>query len=445
VKAKAQGKAARTDPERRLAEALTREAEALAQQTATGEVLKVISRSAFALEPVLETLVQNAVRLCGARRGSIYRFDGERLRHATSYNVAPEVAAFFDRNPITPGRYSVAARAALERRTQHIPDILADPEYTFGVHQVEPIRTALAVPMMKGDDLLGAFTIWKLEVQPFTDRQIEVLTTFAHQAVIAIENVRLLTELRARNADLGQALDRQTATSEILRVISGSRTDLQPVFDAIVRSAVRLCGASHGGVYQFDGALVHSVAHEGYTPAQLRQWRATWPKRVTDHNVICRAISARRPMRIGDFDRAPEARFSPETIANMRARGSRSVIAVPMFRQDEVIGGISLAHRDVDAFSDTHEELLDTFAAQAVIAIENARLFREIEQKTRELEAASRHKSEFLANMSHELRTPLNAILGFSEILSQGMFGAVNDKQAEYLGDILESGRTCCP
>ena len=450
VKAKVKAKPARRslgpddprirDLQKRLAEALTREAEAVAQQAATSEVLKVISRSAFALEPVLETLIQNAVRLCGASRGSVYRFDGGLLRHAISCNVSPEAARFFDRNPIVPGRYSVAARAALERRTQHIPDILADPEYTFGVHQVEPIRTALAVPMMKGDDLLGAFTIWKLEVEPFTDRQIEVVTTFAHQAVIAIENVRLLTELRARNVDLAQALDRQTAASEILRVISGSRTDLQPVFDAIVRSAVRLCGASHGGVYQFDGALVHSVAHDGYTPEQLRDWRAMWPKPATTSHVICRAISTASPVRIGDFDAAPDAQFSPETATNMRARGSRSVLAVPMFRQDEVIGGISIAHREVDAFSDTHVELLETFAAQAVIAIENARLFREIEQKTRELEAASRHKSEFLANMSHELRTPLNAILGFSEILAQGMFGAVNDKQAEYLRDILESG-----
>ena len=427
--------------EKRLAQALTREAEAREQQTATSEVLAVINRSTFALEPVLETLLENAVRLCAASRGSVYRFDGERLRHAVSCNVSAETAEFFERNPITPGRYSIAARAALEHRTQHIPDILADPDYTFGVYQVEPIRTALAVPMMKGDDLLGAFTIWKLEVEPFTDRQIEVVTTFAHQAVIAIENVRLLTELQARNVDLGQALDRQTATSEILRVISGSRTNLQPVFDTIVRSAVRLCGASHGGVYQFDGALVHSVAHDGYTPEQLRQWRATWPKSVTSPNVVCRAISARSPMRIGDFDSASEeALFSPETVANMRARGARSVIAVPMFRQDEVIGGISLAHQDIDAFSDTHEELLETFAAQAVIAIENARMFREIEEKTRELEAASRHKSEFLASMSHELRTPLNAILGFSEILAQGMFGAVNDKQAEYLRDILDSG-----
>jgi signal transduction histidine kinase len=152
-------------------------------------------------------------------------------------------------------------------------------------------------------------------------------------------------------------------------------------------------------------------------------------------------ISTRGPIRIRDFEAAPDAVLYPEVAASMRARSARSVLAVPMFRQDEVIGGISIAHHDVDGFSDAHVELLETFAAQAVIAIENARLFREIEQKTRELEAASQHKSEFLATMSHELRTPLNAILGFSEILAQGMFGTVNDKQAEYLRDILESGQ----
>ena len=154
---------------RALTEAHAQVTETLEQQAATSEVLKVISRSAFDLEPVLETLIENAVRLCGASRGSVYRFDGNILRHATSCNVSQDTADFFDRNPIAPGRYSLAARVALERRTQHIPDILADSDYTFAVHDVEPIRTALGVPMMKGDDLLGAFTIWKLEVQPFNN------------------------------------------------------------------------------------------------------------------------------------------------------------------------------------------------------------------------------------------------------------------------------------
>jgi signal transduction histidine kinase len=259
--------------------------------------------------------------------------------------------------------------------------------------------------------------------------------------------VRLFKELEEKNqaltqahAQVSEALDQQTATSQILRVISQSQRDIQPVFEAIVRNAVRLCGAVQGGVYRFDGELVHSVAHDGYTPEQLRQWQATWPKRVSAPSVACQAILTQSPIRVRDFEAVSEL-HSPETRANMRFRGSRSVLAVPMFRQSIVMGAISLAHRDIDAFSDAHVELLKTFADQAVIAIENARLFGEIEEKSRQLEAASRHKSEFLANMSHELRTPLNAIIGFSEVLNERMFGDLNEKQDEYLKDIYASGQ----
>src|SRR5262249_5464420 len=196
--------------------------ESLQQQTATGDVLKVISRSTFNLQAVLDALVQSAARLCDADRALIYRFDGEFLRLAAFYNASPELREFLERNPISPGRQSTSARAALERRTVHIPDAQADPEFTYGARHVDPIRSTLAVPMLKGDGLLGVIGIYRLEVKPFTDNQITLVETFADQAVIAIENVRLFDEVQARTRELSESLEQQTATSDVLRVISSS-------------------------------------------------------------------------------------------------------------------------------------------------------------------------------------------------------------------------------
>ena len=413
--------------------------EALEQQTATSEVLKVISRSTFDLQPVLETLTENAVRLCGAERGSIYRFDGERLNHALSYNASPELLEFVNRNPITPGRYSVAARAALERRTIHIPDVLSDPEYTFGAPQIEQVRTVLGVPMMRGDDLVGVFSIRNSKVQPFTDKQIELVTTFADQAVIAIENVRLFQELQARTRELARSVEELRALGEVGQAVS-STLDLQTVLSTIVRHAVQLSGTSGGMIYEYEEPtqVFHLRASYRMEEELVEGYRVT-PLRI-GQGATGRSAATRVPMQVVDLLNEPElgaARIRP-ILARL---GYRSLLAVPLLLEQKIMGALTIYRRETGSFAPEIVNLLQTFATQSVLAIQNARLFREIEDKSRQIEAANRHKSEFLANMSHELRTPLNAIIGFSEVLGERMFGELNEKQAEYTEDILSSGR----
>jgi GAF domain-containing protein len=361
--------------------------EALEQKTATGEILRVISSSRTDLQPVMDAVVESAARLCEAD-AVIFRRDGDFFERVANCGSTPS-GPLGERFRLTRGH--AGGRAMIDGATLQIPDIqAAQDEFpnAFPVRTGARLRTILAVPLMREGMAIGVIVVRRVEVRAFSPRQVDLLTTFAEQAVIAIENVRLFTELQEKNSALTESLEQQTATSEILRVISQSPTDVQPVFDTIVRNAVRLCGALQGGVYRFDGELVHSVAHDGYTPEQLQQWRATWPQPVTAPSVACQSIRSRSPVRIRNFETAPElVILTADTLANLLARGSRSVMAVPMFRQNEVIGAISLAHREVDAFSDTHVELLKTFADQAVIAIENVRLFKELEARNRDLTA----------------------------------------------------------
>jgi len=379
------------DVAQRLAESLEREtakdralAEALEQQTATSELLKVIGRSTFDLQPVFETLAENAVRLCDAKQASIFRFDGQFLRLVAANNVTPEVRAFLEQNPIAPGRQSGSARAALERRTVHVLDAQSDPEYTSGVARLHPLRTALAVPMLRVDDLLGVIFIFREEVRAFTNSHIALIETFADQAVIAIENVRLFTELQTRNREITEALEQQTATSEILRAISSSPTDVQPVFDTITQNALNLCGAASSLLTTFDGELLHLASLANVRPGVADSLRRVYPMRPGRGAAGARAILTRAVVHI------PDLRDDPEYALHdlVQALDFRSILAVPMLREGEPIGTINVHKVEPEAFSESQITLLQTFAAQAVIAIENVRLFTELQASNRELTTA---------------------------------------------------------
>jgi GAF domain-containing protein/CheY-like chemotaxis protein len=357
---------------------------ALEQQTATSELLKVVGRSTFDLQPVFETLAENAVRLCDAKQAFVFRFDGQVLRVVATHNASPELRAFFERNPIAPGRGSVAGRTALEQRTLHIEDIRTDSERTWAAHQVDPIRTVLTIPMLRGNELLGVIGVNRHEVRLFTDSQVALLETFADQAAIAIENARLLSELQTKNADLTEALEQQTATSEILRVISRSPTDVQPVFATILRSAVQLSGARRGALYRFDGELIHLVAHHNQSVEALAALERAYPMRASRVQASGRAILSRAVAEIRDVPN------DPEYLRGMAAEADLgSLLAVPMLRADGTPTGVIVIQRsEVGAFAAGHVELLKTFADQAVIAIENVRLFTELEASNNELKVA---------------------------------------------------------
>jgi signal transduction histidine kinase len=413
--------------------------EALEQQTATSEVLKVISRSTFDLEPVLETLIENAARLCSADKGFIYRFDGGLFRLAVAYGTSPEVKEFIEQHPFGPGRETVVGRAALERQAVHIHDALADPEYTYPVAALGGVRTVLGVPMLREGSLIGAIVIWRDKVQPFTDKQIELVTTFADQAVIAIENVRLFQELRARTRELARSVEELRALGEVGRAVS-STLDLPTVLTTIVARAVELSGTNGGVIYEYDEGTqeFHLRASHRMEDELVEVLRAA-PIRLGE-GATGRAAAIREPVQVPDLlrERQPGVARVRSVLGRL---GYRSVLAVPLLSEQRIMGALTVWRRDTGTFASELVNLLQTFASQSVLAIQNARLFREIEEKGRQLEIASKHKSQFLANMSHELRTPLNAILGYTELIQDNIYGEVPEKIREVLDRVQASGR----
>ena len=413
------------DLEKHLAEALERE-------KATSEILRVIGSSSTDIQPVFDTVAESAARLCKASDTSIFRLDGDRLRRVAQHGSIP--AGVIGEFTVPLVRGSFAGRSVLDGRIVHIADAQTEAdEFPEGSESARRLgfRAILCIPLIREGVTIGAISLRDTKVRLFTDRQVALLQTFADQAVIAIENVRLFNETK-------EALAQQTATGEILRVISSSPTDVQPVFDVIVERAVRLCGARFGRVYRYDGDTIHMVAGYGLGAAGLGVVHRIFPRPASADTIVGRVILTRQPALIRDIER--EEGVPALSRRMIEALETRSQVTIPMLRAGEPIGAMTIGWAEPDAFDDQQIALVQGFAAQAVIAIENVRLFRALEQKSRELEVASQHKSEFLANMSHELRTPLNAIIGFSEVLSERMFGELNEKQEEYLKDIYASG-----
>ncbi len=412
--------------------------EALEQQTATSQILGVIASSPTDIQPVLDVVAENAARLCDATDAVIHRIDGDKLRSGARYGSLPTRRGS---EPLTSiDRGSIPGRTVIDRRTLHIHDLAAELDDLLAPFARSlGVRTVLATPLLREGIPIGTIHIRRMEVRPFTEKQIKLLETFAAQAVIAIENVRLFQELEARTRELARSVGELKALGEVGQAVS-STLDLQTVLSTIVRHAVELSGTSCGIIFDYDESTQEFRVRASHKMEEelVEVYRAT-PLRLGEGSTGG-AAATRAPIQVVDLLDERQPRYT--RIRSLLARlGYQSLLAVPILLEQRTMGALTVYRRVTGNFSPEVVNLLQTFATQSALAIQNARLFREIEDKSRQIEAANRHKSEFLANMSHELRTPLNAIIGFSEVLGERMFGELNEKQAEYTDDILSSGR----
>ena len=417
--------------------------ESLEQQTATSEVLKVISSSPGDLEPVFATMLENAVRICDAKFGNIYRWDGGVGSLVAAHNTPAAFAEARRRAPFGGGTAGIIGRMVAAKKAVHIADLTTDRAYversnpaTVAAVELGGVRTIMAVPMLKENELVGSFTLYRQEVRPFTDKQIALVTSFAAQAVIAIENARLLSELRQRTDELGRSVGELRALGEVSQAVN-STLDLETVLSTIVAKAVQLSNTDAGAIYVYD-EVQHALELRATYQMDRELIDALSHRHIgLDDANVAPALAQREPVQFADLREQPSNEINEITLRF----GFRARLTAPLFRGNDVVGMLVVRRRAPGAFPQSTVDLIKTFAAQSVLAIQNARLFHEIEDKRRELEVAGQHKSQFLANMSHELRTPLNAIIGYSEILQEDVADLGQDNVGRDLKKIEGAGR----
>jgi signal transduction histidine kinase/ActR/RegA family two-component response regulator len=419
-------------------ERLERDFAALADQfEAANEVLSAMGRSAGDPDTVLTTIVESARRLCRSQAAHLYVLEDGVYRLNKAVGVSDEAIRFIVDHPMPVDRGTLIGRVGLDRATQQIPDVLADPDYgRYDLQRVAGFRTTMGAPMLLDDEVVGALSVWRNDVSPFDEREMAIVSAFAAQAAMAVNGVKLVQQLEARGAELARKVEELEALREVGEAVSSS-LDVDDVLATIAMHAVELSGTDGGSIMEYSerdrGFIVRSVyATEPSVIERLRSVRID-----LDETLVGRAAKQRRPLAVTDLG---AVELDPHLQVLFDA-GWRSVVAVPMLRDDRIVGSLVVRRKRTGDFSEETLDLLETFASQSAVALLNAQLFRELKVQSAELELASRHKSEFLASMSHELRTPLNAVLGFSEVLLERMFGDINERQEEYLRDIHGSGK----
>ena len=407
------------------------------QFDAANEVLSAVGRSAGDAATVLTTIVESARRLCRSDAAHLYLLEDGVYKLIKAVGLSEESIAYIAEHPMPMDRQTLVGRVALDRKTQQIPDVVADPGYgRLDLQRVAGFRTTMGAPMIVDDKVVGAMSIWGNKVSPYGEREMAIVTAFAGQAAMAINGVKLVQELQAGRAELARKVGELEALRNVGEAVSSS-LDVDHVLSTIAMHAVELSGTSGGSIMEYDDSQRRFAVRSVYRTSPDVVERLRGVRIDIDSTLVGRAAKERRPLAVPDLSTVD---LDPH-LQILFDDGWRSVVAVPMLREERIIGSLVVRRKSTGDFTEETLDLLETFASQSALALLNAQLFTTLHERSAELEVASRHKSEFLASMSHELRTPLNAVLGFSEVLLERMFGDINERQEEYLRDIHSSGK----